>query len=224
MNQILAKVRRQPDLRTLLRKSLHHVLYYVRVPNRMKSVTRISMEKELEKLIESLEPGRVLDVGAEDAPYRKNVPATSYVCMDITAAYGANLVSEIDHIACADGTFDTVIATEVLEHCRDPKHAVSELRRVLKSGGVCVITTRFIQSYHPTPQDFYRFTWDSLQDIFSGFSSVRIIHHGNTIQSIWTLLCSGRQRGILNLFNPVIARFTSRKTVNPCGFLVFAIK
>ena len=95
---------------------------------------------------------------------------------------------------------------------------------MLKPGGVCIITTRFIHPYHPTPEDYYRFTWDSLNDIFSGFSQVRIVHHGNTIQSVWAILCTGRKRAFLNVLNPLIARIRSKKTVNPCGFLVFAVK
>jgi SAM-dependent methyltransferase len=222
--QLIKKIVSQPDLRTLISKIRHHFLHYLRFPNRMMSVPRISMEAELATLIRPLKPGLVLDIGAEDAPYRSLVPAVQYVTVDITPGYGANVVSDIANLGCASSVFDTVIATEVLEHCRDPKLAVSELRRVLKHGGVCIITTRFIHPYHPTPQDYYRFTWDSLTDIFCQFSEVRIVHHGNTIQSIWALLGTGRLRIVFNLFNPIIARIKTKKTVNPCGFLVYAVK
>jgi len=40
-----------------------------------------------------------------------------------------------------EATFDIVICTEVLEHLPDPKLCVSELFRVLKPGGLAIITT-----------------------------------------------------------------------------------
>jgi SAM-dependent methyltransferase len=182
------------------------------------------MERELTKLLVGLTPKRVLDMGAEDAPYRNMISAVQYVTVDITADHGANLVSDISNLACRNAVFDLVLATEVLEHCREPKQAISELRRVLVKGGACIITTRFIHPYHPTPNDYYRFTWDSLNDIFSEFDEIKLVPHGNTLQSMWTLLCAGRSRLVLNLLNPVIARINTGETVNPCGFLVFAIK
>src|SRR5204863_8220019 len=33
----------------------------------------------------------------------------------------------------------TVIATEVLEHCQDPKQVVGQIHRILRSGGICVL-------------------------------------------------------------------------------------
>jgi SAM-dependent methyltransferase len=221
---VIDRIRAQPDLRTLLKKTSHHFLYYLKFPKRMRSVTRISMERELEKLIPLLTPGSVLDVGSEDAPYRRLMPATRFVTLDVTHEYGADIVSDIHRLGIASASFDSVIATEVLEHCRDPRQAIIEVRRILKSGGTCILTTRFIQAYHPTPHDFYRFTWDSLADLFATFSEVRIIHHGNTIQSIWTLLTAGALRPYLNVLNPIVARIRSEQTVNPCGFLIFARK
>ncbi len=40
----------------------------------------------------------------------------------------------------ADGTFETVLSTEVIEHTTDPERAVSELVRVLAPGGLLVLT------------------------------------------------------------------------------------
>lgn len=40
----------------------------------------------------------------------------------------------------ADGTFDRIIASEVMEHLRDDRGALAELTRVLKPGGTIAIT------------------------------------------------------------------------------------
>ncbi len=35
---------------------------------------------------------------------------------------------------------------------------IGEIKRVLKAGGICLITVPFLISYHPKPDDFFRFT------------------------------------------------------------------
>ncbi|MBN2087484.1 hypothetical protein JW758_03985 [Candidatus Peregrinibacteria bacterium] len=53
-----------------------------------------------------------------------------------------------------------------------------------------------------------------------------IYHHGNTLQSIWHIFVTsnGILKMIFNIFNPIIARITSEKTNNPCGFIIYAKK
>jgi SAM-dependent methyltransferase len=44
------------------------------------------------------------------------------------------------HLPFADGTFDRVVASEVLEHIDDDRGALAELSRVLRSGGTMAVT------------------------------------------------------------------------------------
>jgi len=44
------------------------------------------------------------------------------------------------HLPFADGTFDRVIASEVLEHIPDDRSAMAELARVLRPGGTMAVT------------------------------------------------------------------------------------
>ncbi|MEZ5321187.1 MAG: class I SAM-dependent methyltransferase [Microthrixaceae bacterium] len=44
------------------------------------------------------------------------------------------------HLPFADGTFDRIIASEVMEHLGDDAGAMAELTRVLKPGGVMAVT------------------------------------------------------------------------------------
>ncbi|MFC2093879.1 hypothetical protein ACFLSV_08260, partial [Bacteroidota bacterium] len=78
--------------------------------------------------------------------------------------------------------------------------------------------------YHPDPKDYYRFTWDSLNYLFRKFGKVEIYHHGNRIQAIWQLFNMGKISILLNLFNPLLARISSKKTTMPCGFVIYAQK
>ncbi len=51
------------------------------------------------------------------------------------------IVGSILEIPYADCTFDIVVSSEVIEHVPNPFKALSELYRVLKPGGILVVTT-----------------------------------------------------------------------------------
>jgi 2-polyprenyl-3-methyl-5-hydroxy-6-metoxy-1,4-benzoquinol methylase len=53
---------------------------------------------------------------------------------------GKFLLSDIYYLGCRDGTFDTVICMETLEHLDRPGEAVREILRVCRSGGYVIIT------------------------------------------------------------------------------------
>ncbi len=49
-------------------------------------------------------------------------------------------VCDIQNLPHSDGTFDTVISLETIEHVPDPKQALAELARVLRRGGKLILT------------------------------------------------------------------------------------
>lgn len=51
------------------------------------------------------------------------------------------IIGDICNLPFGNNTFDIVLATEVIEHTRNPKKAVTELCRVTKKGGVLILTT-----------------------------------------------------------------------------------
>ncbi len=75
-----------------------------------------------------------MDVGSKDARYRHLVPATEYLTLDIRPDSGADIVGDLHDVPWESGSLDTVIATEVLEHCYDPSRAVGEIHRLLRPG------------------------------------------------------------------------------------------
>jgi SAM-dependent methyltransferase len=191
---------------------------------KIKSVSRISLDFELKRHFKRLKRGIVLDVGSKHAPYRCYIPAVKYMRLDIDKKSQPDICCDLHKIDWQSNYFDTVIATEVLEHLYDPQKVVDEIYRILKPNGICIASTRFIHPYHPDPKDYYRFTWDSLNYLFRRFSKVEVHHHGNKIQAIWQLINVGKISILLNIFNPLLARISSKRTIMPCGFVIYAQK
>jgi SAM-dependent methyltransferase len=190
----------------------------------MKSVSRASLDLELRRQFTRIKPGIVLDVGSKHSPYKKYISFKKYMRLDIDNRTQPEICSDLQNVEWESNYFDTIIATEVLEHIREPQKAIDEIYRLLKPGGVCILSTRFIHPYHPDPKDYYRFTWDSLDYFFRKFSKTEINHHGNRFQSLWQIICSGKIAIVLNIFNPIFSRVHFKKTRCPCGFVVYAIK
>jgi SAM-dependent methyltransferase len=71
-----------------------------------------------------------------------------------------------------DGTFDAIVADQVLEHVRgDPRDVFTECARCLRSGGVMVQAMPFLYQIHAYPSDYWRITPDGLRYLSEGIFS-----------------------------------------------------
>lgn len=93
--------------------------------------------------------------------------ADSYVGVDVVPNPAAELLGGVEALPVADGSFDVVLCTQVLEHCDDPARAVRELRRVTAPGGRVLASTHGVQVYHPSPADYWRWTHEGLRRLFA---------------------------------------------------------
>lgn len=112
--------------------------------------------------------GETLDLGAGNAKYRHIIkPQTSnYVTFDMVEGPNIDVVGDILALSFPDKSFDTVISTQVLEHVRKPWVMVSEIERVLKSGGIAIVSAPFLVSYHADPHDYFRYTKEGMGSLF----------------------------------------------------------
>ena len=83
-----------------------------------------------------------LDAGAEEvAKVRATFGAMAEQGeIDIDTTRIGTIQGDALHLPFADGTFDRVICSEVLEHIPDDEAAMAELSRVLAPGGTMAIT------------------------------------------------------------------------------------
>jgi SAM-dependent methyltransferase len=105
---------------------------------------------------------RVLDAGAGNAPYRKHFEHVTYETADfgeVRKKYShLDYTCRLEDLPMADGTYDLVLCSQVLEHIPDPLVVLREIRRVLKPGGQAWISAPLFYQEHEVPYDFYRYT------------------------------------------------------------------
>ena len=171
--------------------------------------------------------GKLLDMGCGRMPYKDFLfghgQIKEYVGLDIDGAiqYDSNLKPDFTWdgftMPFLDETFDTIFATEVLEHCPFPEVTLKEAYRVLKPGGCLFFTTPFFWNLHEVPHDEYRYTPFSLKRHLSnaGYMDITIKASGGWHASLAQMLglwvrrspmSSKKRRYLSMLFRPIIKR------------------
>jgi SAM-dependent methyltransferase len=114
--------------------------------------------------------GLVLDIGSADGHMRDWLERCEYIGLDypVTAQgmYGTHpdIFADGASLPIADACIDTVLLLEVLEHVRDACAVLGEIARVLKPGGVLLLSVPFLYPLHDAPHDYRRYTAPGLED------------------------------------------------------------
>ena len=125
------------------------------------------MRRQLYKSVSSFSmqlSGKILDIGCGSKPYQNLFTgATEYIGIDYDSPANrahtkADVFYDGEHFPFKDGSFDSAIATEVLEHVFNPDIFLKESLRVLKDGGVLLLTCPFAWDEHSQPYDYARYS------------------------------------------------------------------
>ena len=125
-------------------------------------------DRKVSALIEELGPSAlVLDLGSGGQRRAKHV-----INLEIEPMPNVNVVGDGHKLPFKDEAFHAVILEAVLEHVREPKTVVLEVHRVLRPGGRIHAGVPFIQGYHPSPEDYQRYTVQGIESLFSDFQKI----------------------------------------------------
>lgn len=166
----------------LVPSKLRYLAYKYRYPEhrfeeRISSVCRKGVEDFLDSLAaEGILKGRILEVGAGGREVNKQRFASnsSLYCRSDLMRWPEStldLISDCTNLAFRSGSLDGIICSEVLEHVPQIHKAVTELGRVLRSGGYLVVTMPFFYPLHGLDSnghgDYWRLTPTNLKTLFA---------------------------------------------------------
>jgi len=124
--------------------------------------------------------GACLDIGCGDQPYRGLIESlgAKYESVDVEdRTENVNYMSDIHDMSdVPQEAFDSAICLEVLEHVSNPFVAVREIAKLLKPGGVLILSVPHLSRVHEAPHDYFRFTRFGIQSILesSGFDMLEM--------------------------------------------------
>lgn len=103
----------------------------------------------------------LLDFGCGDMPYREVIgPRVGrYLGVDLEMNPRAEHHIDFDSkTTLPDEYADIILSNQVLEHVDTPQGYLQEARRLMKPDAVMILSTHGYWFYHPTPNDYWRWT------------------------------------------------------------------
>ena len=186
----------------------------------VKDINEIRRQSWLKQTLSTLpHRARILDAGAGELKNRQYCSHLDYVSQDFCEYKGASscdeglqndswdtscidLISDITAIPAPSASFDAILCSEVLEHVPEPTHALDEFARLLKPGGVLILTAPFGSNVHMAPYHYcsgFSKYWYEHHLIQRGFHIQALIANGDwyalLLQEITRLGGLERQRG-----------------------------
>ena len=133
--------------------------------------------------------GKTLDIGCGNDQYERYFPHRTTV--DVVARPGVkvDIIGDAHDLhQISDASFDVILCTEVMEHLHTPALAIAEFHRILRPGGLLLLTTRFIFPLHDVPGDYYRYTKYGLRHLLRAFVIEELREETTTVETL-AVLC-----------------------------------
>ena len=161
--------------------------------------------------------GRLIDLGCDDGARTRGFAAAARarevhgVELAGSAAEAARslgiTVAEADLnevLPFADASFDAVVSNQVIEHLTDTDVFVSEIERVLRPGGVAVVSTENLASWHNVAAlalGWQPFSLGNVTSRRAGLGNPLAIHRGEDVgPGSWQHVKVFSYRGLRELF------------------------
>ncbi|MBY0514981.1 MAG: class I SAM-dependent methyltransferase [Gemmataceae bacterium] len=164
---------------------------------------RGAIERHLAAVAKPLGPGgKALDVGCGRQPFRRMLEGFGFAYTGLDTQPAAD--GSVAHVAAIDGSlppelvaegpFQFVLCTEVLEHVADWGAAFANVARLTAPGGRVLLTCPHVYPLHEEPFDFWRPTPHAIRHYASraGFRVASLEQLGDAWDVLGTVLAGSR--------------------------------
>ncbi|MER8408361.1 methyltransferase domain-containing protein [Mesorhizobium sp. M1307] len=189
--------------------------------------------------------GRLADLGCGAVPlygiYRDYV--SDVFCVDWPGSTHGTAYVDLfadlnEQLGLEEGSFDTIIASDVIEHLHTPQALFDSAGRALRPGGKLILGAPFLYWLHEVPHDYHRYTRFALDRMAAkaGLSTIELSSYGgvtDVLSDLATKAVSTRPwiadsvywlTGLMRALPPVEKLGLATRESMPMGYLLVAEK
>ncbi len=115
------------------------------------------------------------------ADLRPYFPGKEYIGSDMREGLGVDVILNLHGLDLPDESVGTALMLDTLEHVEYPRKAMDEVYRVLKPGGLVVMSSVMKFHIHDYPYDYWRFTPEAFRSLLKPFSQAYVTYAGEEI-------------------------------------------
>lgn len=170
------------------------------------------------------------------ADLREYFPGKTYIGCDFRDGIGVDRIEDVQNLSLEDEVAGTVLMMDTIEHVENCWQAMNEVYRILREGGVFVVSLPMYFPVHEYPADYWRFTPEGLDTLLKRFPT-RVVGWQGTPKFPHTLYgvgfksnssCSpdieARFQLLCTRFTAETRRTTSRTSIKPFWPFLWAWK
>jgi SAM-dependent methyltransferase len=144
----------------------------------------------------------------EFADLRPFFPGKIYVGCDMREGLGVDWVEDVHCLKIRSNSVGTVLIFDTLEHVEDVFQAMREIYRVLKPGGMVIMSSVMNFPIHDYPSDYWRFTPKAFELLLKRFAAYEVEFDGDPQfpEGIYGFGVKGKNESFLKNFlslNPI---------------------
>lgn len=151
--------------------------------------------------------GMVLDIGGRDRGLFKKPKdkVEKWIFADIVSEHNPDIILDVaDMKGVESESVDVVNAMELFEHVEKIEDGIGECCRVLKRGGIFIISVPFLYQIHADPYDYQRWTEDKWKKIL--FDNNFTIENLEIMGRFFTLM-AGMLKNLINVLPKYLKLF-----------------
>jgi len=115
----------------------------------------------------------------EFADLRPFFPGKVYVGCDMRQGLGVDRIEDVHYLKIKSNSIGTVLIFDTLEHVEDVHQAMKEICRVLKPGGMVIVSSVMNFPIHDYPSDYWRFTPKAFELLLKKFAVYEVEFDGD---------------------------------------------
>lgn len=150
-------------------------------------IMRQSVKDYLAKIISRFPPLEpIYEIGSyrvegqeEFADLRPFFPGKVYVGCDMRPGLGVDRIEDVHCLRGGTGSVGTVLIFDTLEHVENVHRAMEEIHRILKPGGMVIMSSVMNFPIHDYPSDYWRFTPAAFELLLKKFEKYEVEFDGN---------------------------------------------